>query len=90
MRNCTLWLGLLAVCIAVAPVVKASWLAPPFGNPNLLFNLQLVFAVSCGSLVAEFAAGALRLARRERELAHARLRQGTCAGDAAPTKGSSD
>jgi uncharacterized iron-regulated membrane protein len=53
--------------VAVSPLMKAQWLAPPHsGNANLLFNTQLLFAVGCGSLVAEFVAGALRLERRGR------------------------
>ena len=69
MRGCALWLGLLVVCVGAAPALRREWLQPPYGNANLLFNMQLVFALAAGSLVAEFASAAQRQARRARQLA---------------------
>ena len=66
MRDCTIVLGVLAVVLAVAPTIKSAWIVAPYGNANLLFNLQLVFALCGGLLTAEFAAGALRAVRAER------------------------
>lgn len=72
MRGCYLWLGLLALPVAVSPLMKLVWLRHLSGNANFLFNQQLIFTVAGGSLVAEFVAAALRLERRDRASAKAK------------------
>ncbi len=65
-----LWLGLSHFALAVGPIMKGLWLgASGIGNANFLFNQTVVFALSCGCLVAEYLAAALRLRRRERRRA---------------------
>lgn len=78
------WHGLLRLAPAGAPFMRSLWLTPPHaGNPNLLFNLQLVAAVAGGSLLVAFAAAAVRVRRSARRAA--RAEKVAAVGDGATT-----
>ena len=65
MKSCKLWIGLLAFCVAISPVMKYIWIHAISGNANFLFNQQLIFALSAGSLTAEFVAAGVRVMKRD-------------------------
>ncbi len=64
------WCAMQYFAIFVSIVLKALWLYPGYsGNANFLFNQHLIFLLSSGSLVAQFAASALRLERAKKTAA---------------------
>lgn len=66
MRGVPQLLGLLALPVVSAPLMKHVWLVHLSGNANFLFNQQLIFALAAGYLSVEFVAAALRVRRREK------------------------
>jgi hypothetical protein len=66
------WVGLHAFAAGVSPGMKALWLGGnAAGNANFMFNQHLLFAFAAGTLLAEFAAAALRVERQRKAAAAA-------------------
>lgn len=82
------WLGVLAAAIVAAPALKHAWLVALTSNANVLFNMALAVTVAGGSLLAEFAAAALRAQKVQARLeAWAESRRAKAAGAAGEAAG---
>lgn len=76
MRNVYLWSGLhVLACISLVGM-KHAWLVGRTGNANLMFNMQLGYAVASGSFFINAASAALRLRKQQRQLVTQGVRAG--------------
>jgi hypothetical protein len=66
-RSAWFWLPVAHLAVAAGIIMKHVWVVARMGNANLLFNMQIVLALACGTLLTDFA-GAARRATKGRQV----------------------
>lgn len=71
MKSVYLWTGLHVLAVVSFPAMKYAWIVAHTGNANLMFNLQLGYALASGCVIINVAAALLRLRKLDRIAARA-------------------